>query len=427
MAEVREIGEGEYREFLRGAEERFLEASEGLASGGSKGAAVSGVEFLQAVEMHRRYVKTGREAYIFGLVEEEKVGGSRGAKRGRGSKVLMAGVVYRMGKLKVGGKIFCCARGPVGDYRYFSEWSRGVEGVLRRRGGAVLVVSPSIRFSKKGSSGVASARPVVTGEPRLCSVVTSAYPQKNLSLEDLGIQPRYKAVGEYGQVKWIYTLDPRGKSEEELFRSFRKGHKLSIRYATERYGMRVRELRTSELSTLKELVDEAGEKHEFRAASEEYFREMKEAFSEKVKFLVAEMPRELAESGKTLAEYSAEGGKKVSVGKKELSGEMVATAGAMFIEYGGELVYLFSGSREKYKKYGGPHLIQWEMIKYAREKGLKYNFYGTKPVEGDGVHAFKTGFHGEVEEYIGTFMKGLNLLGKLYVAGKKYREYGEVA
>ena len=49
---------------------------------------------------------------------------------------------------------------------------------------------------------------------------------------------------------------------------------------------------------------------------------------------------------------------------------------AMFMLYGDEVVYLFSGSDEQYmKEYNAQYAIQWYMIKYAAEHGYKkYNF-----------------------------------------------------
>ena len=49
-----------------------------------------------------------------------------------------------------------------------------------------------------------------------------------------------------------------------------------------------------------------------------------------------------------------------------------------------------------------------------------------RPAEGEGVHAFKEGFHGRVEEYVGTYGKGIKAVGKVYVARQGYREFGEV-
>lgn len=145
----------------------------------------------------------------------------------------------------------------------------------------------------------------------------------------------------------------------------------------------------------------------------EYYRSMKEAFGEKVKFMVAEVPAE------RLSETEREGlGSGV---------EYVPLAAAMFVVDDKEIVYLYSGSVRKLQKYGGAHLMQWKMIQEAVEKDCeKYNFYGVRPVEGDGVYNFKLGFRGKVEELLGTFILPIGMIGKMYVVRLPVREYGEV-
>ena len=56
------------------------------------------------------------------------------------------------------------------------------------------------------------------------------------------------------------------------------------------------------------------------------------------------------------------------------------------------------------------------MIKYAYANGYnKYNFWGTNPDPENGVFKFKQGFHGEVEEFVGTFASSLSPLGAVYL------------
>ena len=385
---------------------RFGRISEELFGGFSQSCGYG--EFLQSIYMYRRHVAKGREVYLLGVKQDKKV--------------VAAGVVVCMREV-LGQKVFVCARGPLVDFgspkaeKILRMWLEKTEEFVRKKNGAVLEISPAVRM-KVGEVSV-----LVSSEIGRSNIDGVKDTREYAELEDLLVTCGYKKLGEYEQVKWIYILETKGRSEGELLRSFRKGHKLSIRYATERYGIKLRQLHKGQFRPLKELIDEAGERHHFRTVDEAYFEEMREAFtSRNVKFILAEMPKIVAETGETLETLRKKG--KITEGQKL---EMVPVAGAMFVEYGGEIVYLFSGSRAEYKKYGGPHLIQWEMIKYACKKGLKYNFYGTRPVEGDGVHAFKTGFHGEVEEYVGTFMKALSLRGKIYLSSKHYQEFGEVA
>lgn len=90
-------------------------------------------------------------------------------------------------------------------------------------------------------------------------------------------------------------------------------------------------------------------------------------------------------------------------------GSKIVMAGSMFITYGDEVLYLYSGAYEEFLKYDAPYVIQWEMIKYALKHGYKrYNFYGIsgsfdKNDKTYGVYHFKKGFNGKVVELIGEF------------------------
>ena len=96
--------------------------------------------------------------------------------------------------------------------------------------------------------------------------------------------------------------------------------------------------------------------------------------------------------------------------------------------YGNHLVYLLGASYKEFMKYNSQYLLQWEMIKYAKENNYKYfNFYGidgvfNKESKNYGLFEFKRGFNADVVELIGefdlVFNKPLyslyNILYKLY-------------
>ena len=93
----------------------------------------------------------------------------------------------------------------------------------------------------------------------------------------------------------------------------------------------------------------------------------------------------------------------------EEDGNVIDLSAAMFMTYGNEVVYLFSGNVAKYMKFNAQYLIQWHMIQYGLKHKLpRYNFYGISGIfdrkDPDyGVYEFKRGFNGHVEEYIGEF------------------------
>ena len=346
--------------------------------------------FLQSDAMWRRYQGEGREAYLVGVRE--------------GQKVLGAGLVTAR-RWRLGRKIWRVAGGWLLDYdgerrqEILRALTEGVRKLAREKGAIAVMISPNVEAQPRDAECRA-----VAGKDHLAV---------KGELERLG----YKYLGEYEQAKWQYVLELKGQTAEGLFNEFRSGHRWQIRRA-EKDGVRVRELGEGELKILKAIAAEAGERHGFLDPELEYYRSMKKYFGKQVKFVVAEIP-----AAKLRQEREKAEGPEVTVE----DGEMVPLAAAMFVNDGREMVYLYSGSARKYQKYGGAHLIQWEMIKEALATGCeRYNFYGVRPVVGDGVYKFKQGFRGHVEELLGTFALPVGVLGKVYVGRIPEKEMREV-
>ncbi len=89
-------------------------------------------------------------------------------------------------------------------------------------------------------------------------------------------------------------------------------------------------------------------------------------------------------------------------------------AASLILYYGNQAIYHHSGSLTKYSKVSASYLIQWEAIKEAKKRGLRwYNFWGISPLEKrdgkleakkkhpwEGLTFFKMGFGGEVRQFI---------------------------
>ena len=101
-------------------------------------------------------------------------------------------------------------------------------------------------------------------------------------------------------------------------------------------------------------------------------------------------------------------------------GNIIPLSGAMFMLYGDEIVYLFSGSYAEYMYFCGQYRLQWEIIKYAADNHYRrYNFYGIQDVfnpngKDRGVYEFKKGFGGYVEELLGSFELSITPKNDLY-------------
>ena len=329
--------------------------------------------YMQSPAMYARYQEIGRESYLVGLAD--------------GERVIVAGLVSVIYE-RLGYKIFTFSRGPLADYQNKDDYAlflQECKKFLKSKHGFVLQISPNL---------------LVPDAPE--------------GFVDMLKQQGFKDLGEYEQVKWTYALDfskvenlpavepastkspvlsPSLSSEAEqiLLRSFRRDHRYTIRYATERHNLKVRELELDEYPILLQMIEEAGKVHGFVPREQKFFEQLKKHFGSEVTAVAAELP------------------------------DGTPIAAAFFILYGDEVIYLSSGFRRDYKKLGGPHLIQWTMIKYAYANGFKkYNFWGTNPDPENGVFKFKQGFHGEVEEFVGTFAAPLTAAGRVYLQKLHY-------
>lgn len=327
----------------------------------------SSKNYMQSPAMYERYQKIGRESYLLGFCH--------------GDDVVVAGiasVIYE----RFGKKIFTFSRGPLckdsKNTKYLTEFLENCKTFLKTKQGMVLQISPNI---------------LVDEAPTDFANILKKHHFKNL--------------GEYEQVKWTYALPfdkienlPKAvpgqvdeAAEQILLRSFRKDHRYTIRYATERYNINVRKLDVSEYDILLKMVEESGKVHGFVPRDLKFFEQLADSFKDDVVAMVAELP------------------------------DGTPIAAAFFILYGDEIIYLSSGLSREHKKLGGPHIIQWTMIKYAYEHGYKkYNFWGTNPDPENGVFKFKQGFHGEIEEFVGTFAAPLSMLGKVYLTKLHYKK-----
>ena len=173
------------------------------------------------------------------------------------------------------------------------------------------------------------------------------------------------------------------------------------------------------------------------------------AFKDKVKFLVAYLNKEkyqnqLKEELKTnINKYdnlidkttgkakelkiTIDGIKKRLDESNKYKEDMIPISAAMFMLYGSEISYLFSGSLEEYKNLYAQYLIQWYMIEFAvKNKYDTYNFFGISGIfdkkdKEYGVYEFKKGFGGNVVELIGDFDLPISIFYNINKIIKKFR------
>ena len=255
------------------------------------------------------------------------------------------------------------------------------------------------------------------------------------------------------QCRWISLIDLRGKTKEEVFADFSTRTRNDIRTA-QKYGVKVRTLKEDELSILNYMEQEAGQRHDFEAVSMDTFKTMHESYKGHIQTLYAYLDLDVYEQSletekeplekeiselhvfleknpnskkkqnrlKVAMEYYESLQKKSEeiTELREKYDKEVPLAGSMFVKFGREVVYLYSGMDYQFRTFRGAYAIQWAMIQQAIDEGYSYyNMLGIsgffkKGEDGYGVFDFKRGFNACVVEYIGNFTLPVsNLLYKI--------------
>jgi lipid II:glycine glycyltransferase (peptidoglycan interpeptide bridge formation enzyme) len=258
------------------------------------------------------------------------------------------------------------------------------------------------------------------------------------------------------QVRWMSILELEGKNEDQIFKEMEAQTRRNIKNAL-KYCVRVRKLAREELGILQDMVQKSADRHHFSIFSLHYYEEMYDIFKDHAQAYYAyldlndyqndlqkqkeEEERVIAEAQKSLASNpnSKNSKNRLKVAQSHLEslenriqeardlksqyGDEIGLAASMFVFYGQEVVYLMSGSDDRFKRFHGPYALQWFSIRKAIQEGYKkYNFYGISGLfnpedEGYGVFSFKRGFNAHVVELVGSF--DLPLHPALYKVYKK--------
>lgn len=196
----------------------------------------------------------------------------------------------------------------------------------------------------------------------ICRKLGFSEPNHSKNFE--GIQPRF-----------VFRLYLDGRNEEELLASFQQKTRYNIRVAIKK-GVEIRRCGPEALPEFHRIMTTTGARDHFVVRTEAYFRRMMEALGEHARLYMAYL-------------------------------EGKAIAGTIALGYGDKVWYLYGASANEYRNVMPNYLLQFEMIKWAVERGARiYDFRG---VSGDlsednplyGLYRFKRGFNGEFCEFIG--------------------------
>ena len=396
-----ELTEQEYGEFWKIAEERnFLNRP----------------EILRHQEFYRKF--------FFGVKNEGKLV-MAGMVRGNRRKMGMVDFYMPMGPISLGMGFEKSER-----EKYFATlgfFLKSLKRKLRGERGFRLRIDPNIEKIERDIDG----KIVENGRNNEDFV-------EFLTKNGLKRRPYVESVS---QVTWEFRKPLNREVTDEMLMAQMKGNtRRRLKQALE-LGMEIKRLKREELPEFFEIMRDTAERREFEARDDEYFYKMYDLFGKDVEFvsvvinpkktyekLLAKRKEIFGFSGGTIRERQDNEDAKKSIetridkfeenfeGIKENPEEFdreITLSSGMFFTCGKEIVHLFGGNKSEYMKLDAQYVLQWEMIREARDMGKEwYNFYGIaenidKHPEGYSVYEFKRGFSGVVWERLGEYEMSL--------------------
>ncbi|MBM7616562.1 alanine adding enzyme [Weissella uvarum] len=245
---------------------------------------------------------------------------------------------------------------------------------------------------------------------------------------------------------WQYTKDFRpiitaDDPQKALRDSFGKDGKYYTK-KVEQFHITTRRLQRDELPDFKALTQATADRLNYHDKDLDFYYKVYDNFGDDAYFVFSELDFEqlIAEQTQTIQDLSTQiaaldariaekpNYKKLKRERNELGEQVkqhekriadakadmakagkakVVLSGALFIATANEMIYLYSGTYDEFKKYYGPYAVQQYAFNRTIERQIpNFNFYG---IEGlfdgsDGVLGFKSGFSGTVEEKVGTYI-----------------------
>ena len=276
-------------------------------------------------------------------------------------------------KIPIFGNIMYSPRGPVcdtNDIAIIKQLTDGAKELAKKYKAIVLRMEPDILSDDKIFREI---------------VINLGYKIKDDAKDFQDeIQPRY-----------VFRLDIKGKTQEEIMAGFKQKWRYNIRLATKK-GVEIKEGTKEDLKDFHKIMIETGARDGFIIRPLAYFEKMYDCLA----------PNHM----KLLMAY--------------YKGEPIS--GVIPIFYGNKTWYLYGASSNKNRNLMPNYLLQWEMIKMAIErKDDIYDFRGVSGIVDEnhpqyGLYRFKQGFGATFTEFIGeVYMPFKPITYKIYRFSEK--------
>ena len=267
------------------------------------------------------------------------------------SKKIIGSLMVWIRKIPIFGNIMYSARGPVCDIHnmeILKQLTEGAKLLAKKYNAIVLRIEPDIKSDDTSF--------------------------RNIMLElGYSIKDDAKNFREEIQPRYVFRLDTKDKTEDEIFKNFHSKTRYNIRLATKK-GVTIKDGTKEDLKDFHKIMVTTGIRDGFITRPLEYFERMYDCLGpEHMKIL--------------MAYYE---GKPIS--------------GVIPIMYGNKTWYLYGASSNEHRNLMPNYLLQWEMIKIAISR--KSDIYDLRGVPGiadnsNGLFRFKKGFGAEYTEFLG--------------------------
>ena len=286
------------------------------------------------------------------------------------SKKIIGSLMVLIRKIPIFGYIMYSSRGPVCDIHnmeVLKQLTEGAKLLAKKYNAIVLNIEPDIKSDDLTFRNI---------------------------MQELGysIKDDAKNFREEIQPRYVFRLDTKGKTEDEIFKNFHSKTRYNIRLATKK-GVTVKEGTREDLKEFHKIMVTTGIRDGFITRPLSYFEKMYDCLGkEHIKLL--------------MAYYD---GKPIS--------------GVIPIMYGNKTWYLYGASSNEHRNLMPNYLLQWEMIKIALSR--KSDIYDLRGVPGiaddsNGLYRFKKGFGAEYTEFIGeVYIPFKPLTYKIYKFAEK--------
>ena len=276
-------------------------------------------------------------------------------------------------KIPIFGNIMYSARGPVCnlyDEEVIKDLREGADLLAKKYNAFVLRVEPDI-------------------------LKTDEEFRKIITKNGFKIKDDSKDFKDEIQPRFVFRLNLKGKTEEQIFAELHQKTRYNVRLATKK-GVVIKEGTREDLKDFHKIMIETGERDNFIIRSLEYFEKMYDEMA----------PNHM----KLLMAYHED---------KPISGIIP-------IMYGNKVWYLYGASSNSHRNLMPNYLLQWTMIQDAIKRGADmYDFRGVSGVVDEthpqyGLYRFKKGFNADFTEFIGDiYVPYKPLVYKMYKFSEK--------